>query len=533
MTPESRAGCPERTLAFLRIDSLGPPTYLWVRRLFLGLLGVTYLAAFVSFWVQAEGLVGTRGIAPVADLLHEATSIAGSARFWKLPTVFWLGHSDAMLHVVCAVGVVASLLLTVGVAPRICAALAWLLYLSILSIGDIFLGYQWDILLVETGFLSIWLAPARLRPERAAREPVEPMALWLLRFLLFKLMFLSGAVKLLSGDPSWRNLTAMDFHHLTTPLPSLVSWWAYQLPHAFQALFVIGNFIVELGFPCLIFAPRALRWIGFVGFVGLQLAIGAAGNYGYFNLLSIALCVWMLDDAAFSRWLPARQSRARQSRADSSPASAVRRGWPPQRIVLAGCATLLALLSAQQLLGRLGIRALHFEPLTTIGRTLTPLRLTSAYGLFAVMTTERNEILLEGSTDGVDWKPYIFRYKPGPLERRPPIVGLHMPRIDWQMWFASLRGCGGSAWFHRFMVRLLEGESAVVGLLANDPFPAEPPRYLRSWFYRYRYAPAGSDDWWERELLGRFCPPGRLEHGRLVTRGVPRSESREPRPFEK
>ena len=506
MTPESRAGCPERTLAFLRIDSLGPPTYLWVRRLFLGLLGVTYLAAFVSFWVQAEGLVGTRGIAPVADLLHEATSIAGSARFWKLPTVFWLGHSDAMLHVVCAVGVVASLLLTVGVAPRICAALAWLLYLSILSIGDIFLGYQWDILLVETGFLSIWLAPARLRPERAAREPVEPMALWLLRFLLFKLMFLSGAVKLLSGDPSWRNLTAMDFHHLTTPLPSLVSWWAYQLPHAFQALFVIGNFIVELGFPCLIFAPRALRWIGFVGFVGLQLAIGAAGNYGYFNLLSIALCVWMLDDAAFSSWLPARQSRA-----DSSPASAVRRGWPPQRIVLAGCATLLALLSAQQLLGRLGIRALHFEPLTTIGRTLTPLRLTSAYGLFAVMTTERNEILLEGSTDGVDWKPYIFRYKPGPLERRPPIVGLHMPRIDWQMWFAALNKPEHERWLFNLLIRLLQHSEPVTAIFKYNPFPDDPPASVRARFYEYTFTSVGerkeTGQCWNRSLVGEYYPP--------------------------
>ncbi len=497
--------------AAVAIRGLEPETHLHTRRVFLSLLAVVYASAFASLWVQLDGLIGSGGIQPAARLLDQVASAAGGARFWQLPTVFWLGSSDAALHAACATGVLASGLLLAGVAPRWALAALWLLYLSFVAVGGIFLGYQWDALLLETGFLAIWLAPARLRPHDAWRAPVEPIAVWLLRFLLFKVMFLSGAVKLLSGDETWRALTAMDFHYWTQPLPSPMSWLVHHLPSAFHSFEVVATFAVELVVPWLVFLPRPWRWLAFPLLAGIQLTIFATGNYGFFNLLTLALCVLVLDDAALRRVLPAQLRPAAPD-----PAGARPRGWPRRRLVFAGFAGLLFALSGLRMTEQLGVAVFRPEPLVALARAVGPFHSVNGYGLFAVMTTQRNEIALEGSHDGKTWLAYGFHYKPGPLDVAPAFAGLHMPRLDWQLWFAALRGCGGAPWLHAFLRQVLRGEPAVLGLLAENPFPDGPPRFLRTPFASYRYAPPGGDAWWTAEPLGEFCPTVTLRDGRLV-----------------
>ncbi|NQZ97713.1 MAG: lipase maturation factor family protein [Myxococcales bacterium] len=489
-----------------------PETHLFTRRVFLTLLAVSYAAAFVSLWVQVDGLIGSGGIQPLARLLDQLASSAGGARFWRLPTLLWLGASDTALHLVCAAGVLGSGLLLAGVAPRFTAAALWILYLSLVSVGGIFLSYQWDALLLETGFLAIWLAPARLRPSDAWRAPVEPLAVWLLRFLLFKLMFLSGLVKLLSGDETWLALSAMDFHYWTQPLPSPTSWLVHHLPSGFHAFEVVATFAVELVVPFLIFLPRPWRWLAFPPIAGLQFMIFATGNYGFFNLLTLALCVPVLDDAALRRLLP---DRLRPAAPD--PAHARPRGWPRRRLVFAGFAGLLFALSGLRMTERLDVAEYRPDLLVTLGRAVSPFRSVNGYGLFAVMTRQRNEIALEGSRDGKTWLPYGFRYKPGPLDAAPAFAGPHMPRLDWQLWFAALRGCARASWFHAFLRQVLLGESAVLDLLAENPFPDDPPRFLRTPFASYRFAPPGGDTWWTAEPLGEFCPTVTLSDGRLVS----------------
>ena len=490
---------------------LEPETHLFTRRIFLTLLALVYASAFVSFWVQVQGLIGSGGIQPASELLEAAASTSGGARFWRLPTLLWLSASDTALHAVCAAGVLGSGLLLIGLAPRFILAALWFLYLSLVAVGGIFLGYQWDALLLETGFLAIWLAPARLRPRDAWRAPVEPLAVWLLRFLLFKLMLLSGVVKILSGDETWRSFTAMDFHYWTQPLPSPTSWFVHHLPPAVHAFEVVATFGVELVLPFLLFLPRPWRWLAFPPLAGLQFVIFATGNYGFFNLLTLALCFLVLDDAALRRMLP---ERFRPSAPD--PSRARPGGWPLSRLAFAVFAAVLFALSGLRMTEQLGIAVFRPEPIVALGRAVRPFHSVNGYGLFAVMTTQRNEIALEGSRDGKTWRRYRFRYKPGPVDAAPAFAGPHMPRLDWQLWFAALRGCSRAPWFHAFLRQVLLGEPAVLGLMAEHPFPEAPPRFLRTPLASYQFAPPGGDDWWTAEPGGEFCPTVTLRDGRLV-----------------
>jgi hypothetical protein len=487
-----------RVWRWLRASELGPETHLLTRRVFLLLLALVYLSAFASLWVQVDGLIGSRGISPAADFLAEVAGIAEGERFWRVPTLLWLGNSDTALHLLCGAGVLLSLLLGAGVAARLCAALLWLAYLSLVSAGGIFLRYQWDALLIEAGFLAIWVAPAVLSPSKATRAPVDTIAVWLLRVLLFKLMFLSGVVKLQSGDSAWLELTAMELHYFTQPLPDPVSFYAHHLPAWFHRGEVVATFVFELGVPWLIFAPRRLRWAAWPALVGLQLMISATGNYGFFNLLSVALCTWLLDDAVLRGLLRRRQP--------PDALTARVRGWKPARVIFAALATLLFSLNALLLLDKLGTSLFRPMALVELQRQLGPFHVVNSYGLFAVMTRQRDEIGIEGSQDGVEWRAYGFRYKPGPPPRAPRFAGLHMPRLDWQLWFASLRGCAQASWLHAFLLRVLEGEPSVLGLLEQNPFPDAPPRYLRTPFIRYEFAPPGGEAWWTTQDRGEFCP---------------------------
>ncbi len=273
--------------------------------------------------------------------------------------------------------------------------------------------------------------------------------------------------------------------------------------------------MVEIGFPFLIFAPRRARWLACAGLAGLQLRILATGSYGFFNGLTLALCVLLLDDASLRRLLPARW---RPGAGDAAAARPAPRGWRrAQRSALVALAALLFALSALRLLDALGVGPWRPAWVTGLEREIAPLTSINAYGLFAVMTTQRLEIEVEGSANAVDWRPYTFRWKPGPEQRAPRFAGTHLPRVDWQMWFAVLRSCPAErGWFQHFLLRLLEGEPSVLALLDGNPFPEGPPLYLRTTVYRYEFAPPGADAWWTRSRLGLFCPVVTLSGGRLV-----------------
>jgi hypothetical protein len=489
-----------------------PATYRIATRLFLRLLGLTYVIAFASLWLQVRGLIGERGILPVGEYLARATTVLGPGpeRFWRLPTLLWVRSDDLALHLTCALGVVACVLLSFGVAQRAALAAAWLLYLSLVTAGQDFLAFQWDNLLLEAGLIAVLLASAGRAPGSGpwhARLPV-----WLLHWLVFRLNFSSGFVKLASGDPTWRDLTALRYHYETQPLPTWTSWYAHQLPGWFQSLSVVGMFAVELVVPFLIFGPRRLRRAAAGALVALQLMIGLTGNYTFFNLLTVASCLTLLDDGCWPRWLSARMNSSSEKgqfgQRGERGGSGLRGA---RRYVLGVPATVLLILSVLQMTVTLGwARALPAAVLQPL-RWAQPLRSVNGYGLFAVMTTTRPEIVVEGSRDGRTWVPYRFRWKPGPLEERPRFVQPHQPRLDWQMWFAALGGPGRTPWFEAFLDRLLAGEPAVLGLLAENPFPEGAPRFVRAELWRYRFTDRstlrGTGRWWRRERLGVYAAP--------------------------
>lgn len=462
---------------------LAPPSYDLTRWVFLRLLALAYLAAFWSLSGQILGLAGSRGILPAADYLRAIEQALGPARFWSYPTLGWLGASDFALRLFCLLGIVAAVVAVLGLLPALCFPALWALYLSLVVVGQEFLRFQWDILLLETGFLAIWFAPQR--------RPASRVMLWLLRALCFRLTFSSGAMKLSSGDPTWRNLTALQYHYETQPLPTPLAWFAHQLPVWFQSFSTVAMFTIELGAPFLIFAPRRLRLIGAGLLIFLQVLIALTGNYAFFNLLTIALCLLLLDDAVLKGLLPPSLGRAK-------PGAPGRiRRWT----AAAFAAVILATGGAQVAGVVWGFYAVP-EPLARW-------YIVNSYGLFAVMTTARPEIVVEGSRDGETWIPYEFRYKPGGLDRAPPIVAPHQPRLDWQMWFAALGSHQTNPWFTNFMVRLLEGSPEVAALLANNPFPDSPPRYVRARRYDYRFTDRRGG-WWRREEAGLYFPVASL-----------------------
>ncbi len=460
------------------------PSWLVARWVFLRLLGAIYLAAFASLWMQVDGLLGSHGILPIGEFLGQVREQLGDRGFLAVPTLCWLSPGDGMLHLLCATGCAASVLLILNLAPAAMLALLFVSWLSLQAVGQDFLAFQWDILLLEAGFLALWLAPLGLRPGAGAAPP-RP-ARWLLAWLLFRLMFASGAVKLLSGDPLWRGLTALTVHYQTQPIPTPAAWYAHQLPPSFHVLCCRLLFGIELGAPFLIAAPRPARLGGVALLVLLQALILLTGNYAYFNWLTLGLILLLLDDAAWPAWL---RTRLR-------PVAGARE-WPAA--VTLPVAVLLAVSSLVGFTGQMRLPVSWPRPARSLYETCTGFRVTGGYGLFAVMTPTRPEIILEGSDDGAAWKAYEFRDKPGDPRRAPPLVAPHQPRLDWQMWFAALGPYQQSPWFIRFAVKVLEGEPEVLALLAANPFPAEPPRYVRAVVRVYRFT-----DWRERRATGAW-----------------------------
>jgi lipase maturation factor 1 len=483
------------------VQSASGETYLRSRWLFLRLLGVVYLVAFVSLATQVTGLIGEHGLLPAGHYLELAHSMYGGQAYWLLPTALWIGSGNLAIQLAAWGGAALAVLLIAGIAPRPVLVLLWALYLSLTVAGQSFLSFQWDALLLETGLLAILWAPAGWLPRHARCVPSEAVRL-LLVFLLFKLMFLSGVTKLLSGDPTWRSLTALDYHFETQPLPPWTAWYAHQLPSALHRAATLGMFAGELVAPWFLFAParlRNLRLAACAALVLLQLGIAATGNYGFFNLLAIVLCVPVLDDTVLRRVVPLRIV------AEDTESSR-------RRKVLSVAVPVLFFLSAVSLVREIAYTLLPAPRAAAVAGLsdlvlgwVAPFRSVNGYGLFRVMTTQRPELIIEGSEDGEHWVEYEFKYKPGRVDRRPRFVAPHQPRLDWQMWFAALDPAGNYDWLQSLASHLRAGTPEVLALLGPNPFPRAPPRFIRLRFYEYRFSTPEerrrTGAWWVRERV--------------------------------
>jgi predicted DCC family thiol-disulfide oxidoreductase YuxK/uncharacterized membrane protein YphA (DoxX/SURF4 family) len=477
--------------------STSPPDTALVRSLFMRALGGVYLVAFTSLRRQVLGLYGEHGIQPIHEYLDAVRAVAPSReRVRAVPTLFWLDASDTTLVRSCVAGQVCAGLLLLGIAPRLTSTALWTLYLSFVSAGREFLSFQWDALLLETGLAAAIVAP----PSNMQRSESPPWtAVALMRWLVFRLYFESGVAKLASRDPTWRNGTACCYHYTTQPLPTRLGWYAHQLPRPVQRLSTFVALALELGAPFLTVAPRRLRRAAFVALAGLQTLIAATGSYGFFNLLTIVDSLWLLDDEPLARAL-----RLRRPPRQRAP------WW--RRLAVAVAALPLVALSVSELVTRLRRRTKLPPALVRLHEAAAPFRAVNRYGLFAVMTRQRPEIVIEGSRDGVEWREYRFRYKPGDVRTPPRLAAPHQPRLDWQMWFAALQP--PPVWFGKLLGRLLEGAGDVVALFDGDPFPEGPPTYVRALLYEYRMTDRETrrrtGAWWERTFLGLYVPPVRL-----------------------
>lgn len=485
--------------------TLEPARFRLVSQVFLRLLGLIYVAAFGSLALQVEGLVGSRGILPLTAFLNAVQAHFGTDAYLAAPTLFWLDASDTWLAAGTWAGVALGLCVVFGRMQRTALVALYVLYLSYVYAGQAFMTYQWDLLLLEAGFLAIFLGDG------------SRIVVWLYRWLVFRFLFMAGAAKLASGDATWRALTALDYHFWTQPLPSPAAWYAAQLPHALLALGTGAALALELVLVFLAFAPRRLRAFAAWATLLFQASIMLTGSYGFFNLLTMLLCVFLFDDAALGRVLPGRLAARLDARAPQPGRGAA---WAASGVAL------IVVPAGLNQMWQMVYRS-DLPVAATIERAVMPLLIVNPYGLFANMTTSRPEIVIEGSADGKTWQAYAFRYKPGDVSRAPAWNIPHQPRLDWQMWFAA-QDPVPPRWFANFLLRLLQNSPPVTALLASDPFAGHPPRLVRARLYEYAFADAATrartGHWWGRELAGDYFPAVGLEDfegGRIGAMALP------------
>lgn len=480
--------------------------------LFLRLLALVHFVAFASFWSQLNGLVGPNGLLPAARFFSAVHEHLGASAYFQLPSLCWIFGAGTFLHLLCGAGIVAAGLLFVGIAPVACLIFLWAGYLSVCGAGQIFFNFQWDALLLEVTLLAVFVAPWQHLPLWRPYEPPRPGRL-LLVWLLFRLMFLAGVVKLASGDATWRDLSALTFHYETQPLPTPLAWFVHQLPAAWHRASCAGMFALELVVPFFLFAPRMLRHNAAILLAAFMAAIALTGNYTFFNLLTIALCLLCLDDACWNSlraFLPRRGPRGQP--VVEYPAGIPRLQRLATRWFAVGVFVYTGAQALPVLLPRLG----PLPGFDAIARVVAPLRSFNNYGLFAVMTRPRPELIFEGSDDGRNWHAYEFPHKPGGLNRPPTWVAPHQPRLDWQLWFAALGPLEQNRWVLALCEHLLRGTPEVLRLLDENPFFAKPPRHIRVIRYEYHFTDAATrtrtGQWWRRTPLEIYAGPASLRN---------------------
>jgi hypothetical protein len=489
-------------------DAPSSAPYVFTRFAMLRLLGLVYAVAFLILVRQQDPLIGHDGILPAdrfLDRVHAAAGSVGSAAV-ALPTLFWLDASDATRHAAAWAGLALAVAVVLGVTNALVQLALWALYLSFVQVGQLFYGYGWETQLCETGFLAIFLCPVRTLGPFPAPPPVA--VIWLFRWLIARIMLGAGLIKL-RGDPCWRDLTCLVYHYETQPVPNPLSWWLHARPRWFHVAGAAFNHVVELGAPFLLLAGRAGRRIAGTLFVVFQATLILSGNLSFLNWLTIVPALACLDDGIFRRLMPSGVRRRVEARlAGTAPSRA-------QRAAAVALAVLVAALSVNPVANLLSRRQ-------AMNRSFDPLHLVNTYGAFGTVGRERDEIVLEGTSDphpGPDtvWRAYEFPCKPGDPARRPCIVSPYHYRLDWQLWFAAMSTIGREPWLVRLVWKLLRGDADVKPLLAYDPFPDAPPRFVRAQLWRYRFTRPGDGDpdWWHRTWTREYMRPVSLDDPEL------------------
>ena len=516
-------GIPERTIP---------------RWMFLRALGCIYFSAFFSLIFQVRGLIGPNGILPAVDYLRAVSAQLGPARLWFAPTLLWISGRPHMLMAISWIGILASLLLVLNLWPRLTLAICFVCFLSFIGAAGDFSGYQSDGMLLEAGFISLFLAPPGLRP-RWAENWRSPRAAWfLLLWEWFRIYFESGVVKLASGDPQWRNFTAMDEYYQNGPLPTWIGWYVQHLPHWFHAGSVYATLALELGLVWMFFLPRRFRIILFFIVTPWQLGVILTANYAFLNYLVLSLAVLLLDDRFFARVIPQRSMPVPKPK-PSPPEVAeegeryIRSASPLIALRLSVTAVMLGWIfyatTAQLLWMFLPNLPLPTSPVTA----LDPFRIANRYGLFAVMTRARYEIEFQGSLDGKNWIAYPFRFKPQDVSKPPGIYAPYQPRFEWNLWFCSLGSWRENPLVTSTEERLLAADPDVLSLFASNPFAQQAPKQVRAVLWQYWFTSMAEKRsqgvWWRREYLGLYAPTlSRDSNGKIEVEDWPSTEAPPP-----
>ena len=481
------------------MPDLAAPDYQVARFLIERGLAALYLVAFVVAWRQFPALCGERGLEPAPRLMEVVP------RFLDAPTVFrWIGYSDMKLRAMSAIGVLVSLALVaglpqsaglpvdVGLALTMLAwFVLWALYQSIVNVGGSFYSFGWETLLLEAGFLAIFLGNASIAPPL--------LVLLLYRWLAFRVEFGAGLIKL-RGDRCWRDLTCMDFHHETQPMPNPLSWLFHKLPRRLHRAETVGNFVAQLVLPFGLFLPQPFATVAAVLMLLTQLYLVVSGNYAWLNWVTIIVMTAAIADPVLQAVVPNLATVPADAFA-STPA------W--FTVALVALALLVAVLSW------FPVRNL-LSPRQAMNASFDPFRLVNTYGAFGSVSRVRDEVVVEGTgaesvNASTEWREYEFKGKPGDVRRLPPQVAPYHLRLDWLMWFLPLSSRYGERWFVPFLVKLLENDRPTLALLLGNPFPDAPPRFVRALLYRYRFTTwrerRETGAWWARSLIGEFVQP--------------------------
>jgi lipase maturation factor 1 len=538
---------PSSVIRWLFDSRKGPPDRFLTRWIFLRALGAIYFSAFFSLAFQIRGLIGPQGILPAAEYLKSVAEQVGYARYWYVPSVLWFSSGGPMLTGLCWVGLAAALLVVLDIWPRAMLVTCFVSFLSFVSAAGDFSGYQSDGMLLEAGFLSLFVAPGGFRPGFGETRPPVRAAFYLLLWEWLRIYFESGVAKIAGGDPEWRNFTAIDEYYQNGPLPTWIGWYAQHLPHWFHAATTAVTLALELVLIWAAFLPRRFRIALFLVVTGWQIGIILTANYTFLNYLVLVLGFLLLDDRFLMRFFPAKWTKPLLDRVvgtvieprpraagelsllatptspstDDPPAGSneIRDGWQKIRLTLIPLRVALTSVLLTWIFYATTVEMLWMimpVPLPTSPvALLDPLRIANRYGLFAVMTRGRYEIEFQGSDDGKTWIAYLFRHKPQELDKSPRIYAPYQPRLDWNLWFASLGEWRDNPMVLRTERRLLSNEPDVLSLFAANPFPQGPPRHVRAVLWQYWFTSMAEKRehglWWRRELRGLYAPAIQLE----------------------
>jgi Lipase maturation factor len=488
----------------------GRPTYWLTRFVILRLLGAIYAVAFLVAINQIIPLIGENGLLPLNTFIQRVINVLGStgAGFARLPSIFWFAHSDASLLTAAWIGFVLSCLVMAGYANAIILAVLWILYMSFVHVGQDWYGYGWEIQLLETGFLAIFLCPLLdLRPFPKRAPPIQIIVLF--RWLVFRIMFGSGMIKI-RGDEVWRNGTALYYHFETQPLAGPLSRWFHFLPRVMLKMGVWYNFLAELIAPLFVFGPRLARHIAGIIIVLLQIILVLSGNLSFLNWLTILPALACFDDGFWAKLLPRVIVRkAEEAIVNAEPSR-------PMNITAWIITILIVVLSIQPVFNIL-------SPRQIMNTSFDPYDLVNTYGAFGSVGRERFNVVFEGTMDETPdsnayWKAYPYKGLPVDLDKRPPQIAPYQLRLDWQMWFAAMSTPDEYPWTINLISKLLHNDQGAVSLFADNPFPDKPPLFIRAVLYRYSFAKPGNAEgnWWNRERLGDWLPPLSANDPRLI-----------------